>query len=242
MSADAGRPAAADEPGGRDPGQGAQPSPETPVSSEAQAKESPEPVTDVPDGRQLMLAVSTDEPGAFERLVATYETRVKAGVARSIRDRSSVDDLAQEVFIRLFRSRHRYQPTARFETFLYRIIFNLCVNHTQYTARRRAASIDAPVAGDSESGWELPDERGDVPLEQLAADERARMVRAAVGELPDSQRRALMLNRFEGLGYEEIGQVMELSLQAVKSLLWRARENLRKQLQPILGQGDDSDG
>lgn len=187
-----------------------------------------------------MAAVAADEPGAFERLVSTYETRVKAGVARSIRDRSSVDDLAQEVFLRLYRARHRYQPTARFETFLYRIIFNLCVNHTQYSNRRKAWSLDAPIGADDEGpGHDPPDPRGGQPLESLEEDERAAMVREAVELLPDSQRRALILSRFEGLGYEEIGQVMDLSLQAVKSLLWRARENLRKQLQPILGSPTD---
>jgi len=187
-----------------------------------------------------MLAVAADVPGAFERLVSNYETRVKAGVARSIRDRSSVDDLAQEVFLRLFRARHRYQPTARFETFLYRIIFNLCVNHTQYSNRRRTLSLDAARGADDETGWDLPDTNAVAPAEAFEAGERAAMVRAAVDELPDNQRRALMLNRFEGLGYEEIGLVMELSLQAVKSLLWRARESLRKHLAPVLG--DETDG
>lgn len=197
-------------------------------------------MTEPPDGRELMLAVSADEPGAFERLVSVYETRVKAGVARSIRDRSSVDDLAQEVFLRLYKARHRYQPTARFETFLYRIIFNLCVNHTQYSNRRRAWSLDAPIGGDEDGArHEPPDPRGSQPLEALEEGERAKLVRAAVEQLPDNQRRALILSRFEGLGYEEIGQVMDLSLQAVKSLLWRARENLRKHLQPILGSPAD---
>lgn len=218
-----------------------QPGSNTPVpASRASAQESSPSVTEPPDGRELMLAVAADEPGAFERLVHTYETRVKAGVARSIRDRSSVDDLAQEVFLRLFRSRHRYQPTARFETFLYRIIFNLCVNHTQFSNRRRALSLDAPLGDDRDSGWDPEDEAVEAPPEHMEAGERAAQVRSAVDELPDSQRRALMLNRFEGLGYEEIGQVMDLSLQAVKSLLWRARENLRKRLAPILG--DDGDG
>lgn len=199
------------------------------------APESRSSVTDPSDGRQLMLAVAADEPGAFERLVASYETRVKAAVSRSIADRSSVDDLAQEVFLRIFRARHRYQPTARFETFLYRVIFNLCVNHTQFRARRRSASLDAPTGAEGEGSWEPADERADPPDVRAQQHERAAMVRAAVDRLPDSQRQALVLNRFEGQGYEEIGQIMELSLQAVKSLLWRARENLRKELLEILG-------
>ncbi|MCB9898081.1 MAG: sigma-70 family RNA polymerase sigma factor [Planctomycetes bacterium] len=194
-------------------------------------------MSEPPDGRELMLAVAADRPGAFEDLVRAYEARVKAACKRSVRDVASVDDLAQEVFLRLFRSRHRYQPTARFETFLYRIIFNLCVNHTQFSNRRRTWSLDAPVGGaDDEGAPSLPaDERQGAPLELLEESERALLVREAVEELPDNQRRALLLSRFEGLGYEEIGAVMDLSLQAVKSLLWRARENLRRRLQPILG-------
>ncbi len=186
-----------------------------------------------------MLAVAADAPGAFERLVSTYESRVKGAVARSISDRSAVEDLAQEVFLRLYRARGRYQPTAKFETFLYRIIFNICVNHTQYMARRRALSIDVGFE-DEERGPRLPaDAASRRPLEHLAEAERAELVRGAIGRLPDKQRRALVMSRYEGLGYEDIGQVMSLSLQAVKSLLWRARDNVRKELMPILGEPGD---
>lgn len=188
-----------------------------------------------------MMAVAADVPGAFERLVEAYEPRVKAAVARSINDRSSVDDLAQEVFLRLYRSRQRYRPTARFETFLYRVIFNACVNFTQYMARRRALSLDRAVDDDERgNALEPADPAMPRPLEGVEEQERAVMVRAAIEALPDNQRRALILSRYEGMGYEEIGQVMGLSLQAVKSLLWRARDNVRKTLRPMLGEGPDA--
>jgi len=192
-------------------------------------------VTEAPDGRALMLAVAGDRAGAFEALVDSYETRVKAAVARSIRDPSSVDDLAQEVFLRLFRARHRYQPSARFETFLYRIILNLCINHTQSRQRRRTWSLDA-ARDEQGTGYEPPDPAAEAPLEAMARSERALAVRQAVEQLPDNQRQALLLSRFEGLGYHEIGEVMGLSLPAVKSLLWRAREALRERLRPVLGE------
>lgn len=181
-----------------------------------------------------MLAVSADKPGAFDALVEVYESRVKAAVGRSIRDRSSVDDLAQEVFLRLYRARARYQPTARFETFLYRIIFNLCVNHTQHSNRRRAWSLDTPPPEEGAT-FELEDSVARDPLEALEESERAKQVRQAVDMLPEQQRQALVLSRFEGLGYQDIATVMDLSLSAVKSLLWRARENLRDHLRPLLG-------
>jgi RNA polymerase sigma-70 factor, ECF subfamily len=192
------------------------------------------------DGREMMLAVAAEEPGAFERLVQVYEPRIKAAVARSINDRASVDDLAQEVLLRLYRARSRYEPTARFETFLYRIIFNLCVNHTQYQRRRRTLPLEQGTGTEDEPGTLPQDESARLPLEHAAEAERAKLVHAAVAQLPESQRRALQLSRFEGLGYEDIGQVMGLSVQAVKSLLWRAREKLREALQDQLGSFADA--
>jgi RNA polymerase sigma-70 factor, ECF subfamily len=192
------------------------------------------------DGREMMLAVTREVPGAFERLVAVYESRIKAAVARSISDRSSVDDLAQEVLLRLYRARARYEPTARFETFLYRIIFNLCVNHTQYQRRRRTLPLEQGTGGDDEYGSLPADVNAPMPFEDVARGERAELVRAAMLKLPENQRRALQLSRFEGLGYEEIAGVMDLSVQAVKSLLWRARENLRESLSAQLGGPGDA--
>jgi len=187
------------------------------------------------DGREMMLAVTRDVPGAFERLVTVYESRIKAAVARSINDRASVDDLSQEVLLRLYRARARYEPTARFETFLYRIIFNLCVNHTQYQRRRRTLALEQSGGFDDDSVSLPADPAALMPIEAVAREERARLVRAAMAALPENQRRALQLSRFEGLGYDEIAGVMDLSVQAVKSLLWRARENLRQALSAQLG-------
>jgi RNA polymerase sigma-70 factor (ECF subfamily) len=224
---------------GRSPAEGTGPQPGPPPDVErglpCSATAPPIVPLDAGDGRAIMLAVAAGEPGAFERLVRTYEPRIKAAVARSISDRSSVDDLAQEVLLRLYRARARYEPTARFETFLYRIIFNLCVNHTQYKRRRRTLSLDG-VPDEDERGVPLPaDEAAAEPGREAELGERAQLVREAVDALPDAQRRALMLSRFEGLAYEDIAQVMELSLSAVKSLLWRARDNVRRRLFPRLG-------
>ncbi|MBM3985794.1 MAG: sigma-70 family RNA polymerase sigma factor [Planctomycetes bacterium] len=193
------------------------------------------------DGRDLMQAVSAGEPGAFERLVVAYEPRIKAAVARHVSDRSSVDDLSQEILLRLWRARDRYEPTARFETFLYRIIFNICVNHTQHSRRRRHPGF-RQGSEDDEPGVPLPADESALPApRELELFERAQLLHAAIGRLPDSQRRALLLARFEGLAYEEIASVMDTSLQAVKSLLWRARENLRAVLAARLDEVDERD-
>lgn len=215
-----------------------QPPPQPPVQG-APSMGSSTPTPAVVDGRDLMKAVSAGEPGAFERLVSTYESRIKAAVARHIVDRASVDDLAQEVLLRLYRARDRYEPTARFETFLYRIIFNICVNHTQYSRRRRHMGF-RQGAEDDEPGVPLPaDESSLPPPREIELGERAKLLHSAIGRLPDNQRRALLLSRFEGLAYEEIATVMDTSLQAVKSLLWRARENLRVALADRLDEANE---
>jgi RNA polymerase sigma-70 factor (ECF subfamily) len=197
------------------------------------------PITAAVDGRDLMQAVTAGVPGAFERLVTAYEPRIKAAVARHVADRASVDDLSQEVLLRIYRARDRYEPTARFETFLYRIIFNICVNHTQYSRRRRHLPF-RQGSEDDEPGVPLPaDESAVAPPLEMERDERARLLHGAIAQLPENQRRALLLARFEGLAYEEIASVMDTSLQAVKSLLWRARENLRRALE---GRLDEAGG
>ncbi|GJM21925.1 MAG: RNA polymerase sigma factor [Planctomycetota bacterium] len=188
------------------------------------------------DGRVLMEAVRGDVPGAFDDLVRRYQARVRGTVARILGDRSHADDLAQEVFLRLYRARHRYQPRARFETYLHRITFNLCLNHADSSRRRRALSLDAHRDEDGPDKLELLDPSGRLPLLDLEAGERAKLLRAALEDLPDTQRRALVLSRFENLPQVEIAKVMGLTEQAVKSLLWRARENLRRRLAPILGE------
>jgi RNA polymerase sigma-70 factor (ECF subfamily) len=202
---------------------------------------SPTPTAPALDGRDLMKAVAADEPGAFERLVHAYEPRIKAAVARHVTDRASVDDLSQEVLLRVWRARERYEPSAKFETFLYRIIFNLCVNHTQYSRRRRHASFRQGTE-DDEPGVPLPADDAALPApREMELGERAQLLHAAIARLPDTQRRALLLARFDGLAYEEIATVMDTSLQAVKSLLWRARESLRTALSGRLDEDDQRD-
>jgi len=185
------------------------------------------------DGRDLMLAVAAGVPGSFELLVRTYEARIKAAVARYVGDRRSVEDLSQEVLLRLFRARKRYAPTARFETFLYRIILNLCVNHTQYHRRRRALSLEQ--GADEKSGEEIiVDQRAKSPMDSAILSEQSALVREAIDRLPGNQKRALVLSRFGGMAYEEVAHSLGLSPEAVKSLLWRARENLRVSLRSRL--------
>lgn len=187
------------------------------------------------DGRNIMLAVASDKPGAFDLLVKTFGTRIKAQIRRHVSDRAVVDDLAQEVLLRLYRSRARYKPTARFETYLYRIILNLCVNYTQYSRRRRTVSLDH---GDDTRPGErvsLVDDGAHSPEDLAIVAERGAMVREAVHGLPLAQRRVMLLSRFDGLANEEVATHVGTSAEAVKSMLWRARANVRTRLRPALG-------
>lgn len=192
-----------------------------------------------PDVR-LMLLVREDDAGAFEELVARYQDRLIAVLEHLVRGQEQAEDLAQEVFLRVFRARKRYKPGAKFSTWLFTIANNVASNALR--RKRRRKEIDATtVTGDEERGTldELAAaSSSQMPARQLDRMERAEMVQAAVGALGERQRLALLLAKFEGLSYEEIGQVMDLSPQAVKSLLSRARRNLRDWLEPYMQSGD----
>jgi len=183
-------------------------------------------------GAEWMLAWIGGDELAFERIVEAYSGRVWALLTRFLGPHPGREDLVQEVFLRVVRARDRYEPRARFTTWLYRIVFNLAVNETQRTGRRALASLeDAGAAGASH---ELDDPRGNAPESDLERDDVVRAVRAAVAELPEAQRMALVLAKYEGLPYAEIADVLESSEKAIKSLIHRARERLRERLAPFL--------
>ncbi|HTE06322.1 MAG TPA: sigma-70 family RNA polymerase sigma factor [Planctomycetota bacterium] len=186
-----------------------------------------------------MLAVADDQPGAFQRLVDQYQGYIARCVGRYVRDRTAVEDLTQEVLLRVYRARGRYQPTAHFEAFLQRIVLNLCVNHSRYTRRRRTASLNDVGQDGNALGEALSDERASSPTHEADLKERARLVRRAIRSLPVNQRKAIVLSGFHGLANTEVAESIGLSGAAVKSLLWRGRENLAKRLRSVLI-GDDS--
>jgi len=186
-------------------------------------------------GARLMLAWQAGDEAAFDRLVERYSGQVYALLTRFLGRSSAREDLVQEVFLRVIRARGRYRPSARFTTWLYRIVFNLCVNQTQRSPGREAASLDA--RGPSDDGApEVADDAGDDPARELARADVVHAVRAAIAELPDAQRMALVLAKYEDMPYLEIGEVLGASEKAIKSLVHRARENLRARLAPFLSE------
>lgn len=187
-----------------------------------------------------MLQVRDDNAAAFEELVSRYQVRLVSIFEKMVGRRSMAEDLAQEVFLRIYRARKRYEAGSRFSTWLYRIAHNVASNARRSLARRKEVNVVA-ASGAELSAQPLAhmakEASGLMPTRQLDKVERAQIVHAAMESLNERQRMALLLSKFEGMSYEEIAESMELSISAIKSLLSRARVNLRDILAPYIQEG-----
>jgi RNA polymerase sigma-70 factor, ECF subfamily len=182
---------------------------------------------------RLMRLVADGDTAALESLIERHQALVAGTVARMLGSNSDVEDIAQQVFIRVWRSAARYVARAKFTTWLLKITRNLVFNEM----RRAKRHPHVPVQIDPEVE-ELPlkDETTETPDATLLHTELQREIESAIMQLPDTQRMALVLRRYEDLRYEEIADILELSLPAVKSLLFRARTELRERLKGYLEQ------
>jgi RNA polymerase sigma-70 factor (ECF subfamily) len=192
-----------------------------------------------PDVR-LMLQVRDDNAAAFEELVLRYQARLLTVLEHMVGKRIGAEDLAQEVFLRVYRARKNYTPDAKFSTWLFTIANNVARNALRTMSRRKEVHVDG------EGGGPLPlgsmdnlatEASGLMPTRRLDKVEKAEMVRQALESLNERQRMATILSKFEGMSYEEIADAMDLSVQAVKSLLSRARCNLKAALEPYINEG-----
>jgi len=178
----------------------------------------------------LMLRFQKGEEMAFQELVQRNHARVIGLVYRFISDASDAEDLAQEVFLRIYRARHSYKPTAKFSTWMFRITANVSLNALRSRANRKDdVSIDQ-VTDFGDGPRALPDHDTKMPDHDLHQAELEEKVREAVSELPEKQQVAVVLNKYEGMSYAEIAQTIGCSTMAVKSLLARARDNLKDRL------------
>jgi RNA polymerase sigma-70 factor (ECF subfamily) len=185
---------------------------------------------------QLMLGVKAGDDMSFELLLRKYRTPLVNFLTRMVRNQASAEDLAQEVFLRVYRARKHYAPNAKFTTWLFRIATNLALNALRDSRYRlMEVSLDQPAESDEGEAapMELPD-RGPTIEQQMMARDRAALIRAAIHALPEKQRTAVLLHKYHELDYHEIGQILECSESALKSLLFRAYETLRVQLAPLL--------
>lgn len=189
-------------------------------------------MTSSSDDVALMLRVRDGDTDAFRELVERHQRSVINMIYRAIGDAWEAEDLAQRVFVQVYRSAKRYKPTAKFTTWLFTITHNTILNERRRRARHTAESLDAmrQPQNPDEGARELPDPRAADPASEAAERELQRIILEAVNLLPEAQRTAVILCRYEGLAYEEIAQVLNCSVSAVKSLLHRARESLKEQL------------
>lgn len=197
------------------------------------------PVLRDPDVR-LMLRVKAGDKTAFDQLFMTYQDRLVAVLTHLLQDQHAAEDLASEVFFRIYRARHGYEPTAKFSTWLFRIANNLASNKKRDTGRRRETVLnlsDSGPLGPRPGERLLADKSGMMPTRQADKSEMCDIVQSALASLSEDQRMAVLLHRFEEMSYADIAEALDKTPAAVKSLLSRARDNLREKLEPYVKQG-----
>jgi RNA polymerase sigma-70 factor (ECF subfamily) len=188
----------------------------------------------------LMLRVKRGDHAAFAELVDKYKQPVMNLVYRFLRDATEAEDLAQNVFVQVYKSAPRYEVSARFSTWLFTITRNLCLNEIRRRSRHPADSLDASAPSDSDDlpTRQLEDQKTTLPTASLLQGELERKVDEAIAALPETQRTAMLLCRRDDLSYEEIAKVIGCSLSATKSLIHRGRETLKQKLKPYLRTGE----
>jgi RNA polymerase sigma-70 factor, ECF subfamily len=184
---------------------------------------------------QLMLDVKAGDEASFGLLLRRYRTPLVNFLNRMVRDSATAEDLAQEVFLRVYRARKQYSPTAKFTTWLFRIATNLALNSIRDNRHKQMEdSLDEPAEAGDAAPRELPSREMRID-EHILERDRCDFIRRAVESLPEKQRAAVLLHKYEEMDYSEIARILDCSESALKSLLFRAYETLRVQLAPLVG-------
>jgi RNA polymerase sigma-70 factor (ECF subfamily) len=194
-----------------------------------------------PDIR-LMLRVRSGDTAAFADLVQRYQHRLLSVLTHLLGRTGEAEDLAQEVFLRVYKTREKYTPRAKFSTWLFRIAHNLALNSLRDQKRKQTLPLEVGSSSQSAPLHELrshDDQREPAPSQQLQNAELSTVIQQALAGLNERQRMAVVLNKFEDMNYADIAEVMGMTVQGVKSLLNRARMNLREALQPYVYMDQD---
>ena len=197
---------------------------ETEPSSPARTEEDAEDI-------RLMALVSGGDASAFEQLVERHQRLVVGTVTRMLGNTSDAEDISQQVFVRVWKSANRYVPRAKFTTWLLKITRNLVFNELRRRSRHAQVSLQSES---EEEERPIRDEHAIAPDAALLEQELQKAIDAAIANLPEAQRMAVILRRYEELSYEEIAETLDQSVSAVKSLLFRARTELRQSLERYL--------
>ena len=187
----------------------------------------------------LMLRVKRGDRAAFAELVEKYKQPVMNLVYRTVHDEAEAEDVAQNVFLQVYKSARRYESRAKFSTWLFTIARNLCLNEIRRRSRHPADSLEESHAEhEDQPRQQFEDKRSIPPPEKLLHGELAQKIEEALAGLPENQRTAILLCRQEELSYEEIARILGCSLSATKSLIHRGRETLKEKLKPYLKTGE----
>ncbi len=189
---------------------------------------------------RLMLAVKAGDAAAFEQLVTRHQERILSTLIHFTDSLQQAEELTQEVFLNVYEARLRYEPTAKFTTWLYRIVRNEGLNAVRHKKRHPERYLNAspPADGDGANAEEnLLAKSGYMPARQYDEKEEREMVRLALKSLEPRQREAILYQHVEEMDYSQIAQVMEMTVPAVKSLLYRARRRLAEILAPYMSEG-----
>ena len=194
----------------------------------------------LPSDEELMARVVEGDRVAFDRLVRRYYRKVYATCFRLLNSREEAEDAVQDVFLKVYRNAASFKLDLRFSTWVYRVAVNDCLNRLRWKKKRRWLSLDSLVkkSEDGEEGTRLGDlveqKSAARPDEDLLRAERAEAVRRAIASLPEQQRVAVILHRYEGLSYKEIAEVMGTSVSSVEARLHRAKLSLARKLANLL--------
>ena len=182
-----------------------------------------------------MARMKDGDTDALRALIEAHQQRIIGTVAKMLGDESDAEDVAQQVFIRVWKNAGRYEPTAKFTTWLYKITRNLVFNELRRRKRHTAQSLDRPLGpADDDRPMQAADTSVKSPDTALLDDEMQAAIQSAIDSLPETQRMAIILRRYDDVSYEEIGEILELSVPAVKSVIFRARTELREKLRQYL--------
>jgi RNA polymerase sigma-70 factor (ECF subfamily) len=189
--------------------------------------------------KALMIRIAEGDEGALRDLIEKHQGAVYGTIAKMLGDPIEAQDLAQQVFVRVYRAAASYRATAQFKTWIFTIVRNLVFNEHRRRSRATLISLHPPdneqgYAGNS-PGLNLPDTVNKTPGEDLLQQEMLRKIDEAILSLPEQQRLAIVLRRYDEFSYEQIAEILKTSVPATKSLLFRARETLRGELQHYLG-------
>ncbi len=189
----------------------------------------------------LMMRVKAGDLAAFAELADKYKQPIINLAYRMLRDASEAEDLAQAVFLQVYKSAARYHAASKFSTWLFTIARNLCLNEIRRRSRHPAESIDAPRTEGEGQAPQHEDHRTVSAPERLLQGELEQKIEEAIADLPEAQRTALLLCQQDELSYDDISEVLNCSLSATKSLIHRARETLKQRLKPYLRTGEWDD-